>query len=218
MKTQITKYNEYKICSGNTPKNIINRQTTAFVGNIVASKTPFIDKVLNNKLAQKSFKLADFSPHIFNLSIMGLIGVILRPASIFVVPGAKKEDKQYAMAKSIVGSVVVIASHLALCIPLAKAIKKLGVEAEAKPHLSNFPKINSPRFEAFNYFVNNGFAMFLTVALSMLTVKAITTIMNKILPTKNKKPKGNNFDVSKGEVSVQNTFTDVAKDKEHRKL
>lgn len=185
MKTQIIKYTSYKKGPVDSFKNIkMDLQPPSFAANLPVKKTPFTDKLLKNKFMQKLFNLASLNPHAFNLTIMAVMAIMLRPATILIVPGAKKEDKQYAAGKSVVSSVISTTAQLALCIPLAKTIEKLAREAEVKPHLSNFPKIKTPRFEAFNYLVNNGFAIILTVASSMVMAKAVAKIMNKILPTK----------------------------------
>lgn len=190
MKIQKIQCENYKKCQADFNNYGKKIQTTlSFAANLPVKKTPFTDKLLKNKFVQKIFNLASLNPHAFNLTIMAVTAILLRPATILIVPGAKKEDKQYAAGKSIISSTLTITTQLALCIPLAKSIEKLAKEAEIKPHLSKFPKINTPRFEAFNYLVNNGFAVVLTVASAMVMSKAVAKIMNKILPDKNRKPK-----------------------------
>lgn len=194
MKIQTIKYNHYKSCQANLSKcGTQNQSAPAFAANLPAkttfSKTLFTDKLLKNKFVQKLLNLASLNPHAFNLTIMAVMAILLRPATILIVPGAKKEDKQYAAGKSVVSSVISTTAQLALCIPLAKSIEKLAREAESKPHFSNFPKVKTPRFEAFNYLINNGFAVLLTVASAMVMSKAVAKVMNKILPDKNKEPK-----------------------------
>lgn len=185
MKIKTIKYNHYKSCQANLNKGSNpNQSAPSFAANLPVKKTPFTDKLLKNKLVQKLFNLASLNPHAFNLTIMAVMAILLRPATILIVPGAKKEDKQYAAGKSVVSSVISTMTQLALCIPLAKSIEKLAKEAESKPHLSNFPKIKTPKFDAFNYLVNNGFAIILTVVSSIVMAKAVAKIMNKILPKK----------------------------------
>lgn len=193
MKIQTIQCENYKKCQANLGKdgkmNQSNKLALSFAANLPKANMPFTDKLLKSKFVQKLLNLASLNPHAFHLVIMAFMAILLRPATILIVPGAKKEDKQYAAGKSIVSSVISTTSQLALCIPLAKLIEKLAREAEIKPHLSNFPKINTKRFEAFSYLINNGFAVGLTLVSALVMSKAVAKIMNKILPDKKKESK-----------------------------
>lgn len=173
----ITSFGNY---SGDSHENKMNPSSVSFAADLPSEKTPIIDRILKNKLSQKLFNLASKNPHAFNLAAIGLMGIILRPVGILVIPGAKKEDKEYAAAKSGIGTVIMIAAQLAFCIPLAMAIEKLAKEALKNPNISNFPKIKTPKFEAFNYFVNNGFSMILAIFISMIVAKTLTIVMKKV--------------------------------------
>lgn len=151
--------------------------------------TKFIDGILKNKLAKKLFNLASLNPHAFNLTAMAIMGIFLRPATILVFPGAKKEDKQYAAGKSVISSTITTVTQIALCIPLGKSIEKLAKAAEKQVGKTDFPKFKTKKFEAYNYLINNGFAVILSVVSSMIMAEAVTRIMNKILPNNKKTQK-----------------------------
>lgn len=159
-----------------------------FEGNFAVKKETAIDNILKAKFAQKLFKIANDNPHVFNLITIGTLGMTLRPATLLVVPGAEKEDKQYVAAKSIVGTALLIASELLVCIPLGKTIDKLGKAAETNPKLS-IPKFGTKQFKAYSFLVNNAVGLALTLALSsFLTVKLTAKIMNKLFPSTDKNP------------------------------
>lgn len=205
MKIQTVKQLEYINHSGDSCKNKINPSSVSFAADLPAEKTPFIDKILKNKFSQKLFNLASKNPHAFNLTAIGLMGILLRPVGILVIPGAKKEDKQYAAAKSSIGTVITVCAQLAFCIPLALLIEKLAKEALKNPSASNFPQIKTPKFEAFNYFVNNGFSMILAVFISMLVAKTLTVVMKKFAPEKDENSIAvNNFGNKKSNSAANN--------------
>jgi len=107
-----------------------------------------------------------------------------------VVPGSSKEDKKYAAGKSIISSAIANTSRVVLCLPLALSVAKLGKEAAQKAGETKFPKIGTPKFESFNYLVNNGFSVILAIATSALMVTTVAKVMNKLMPP----PKNKNQD------------------------
>lgn len=208
MKAQIVNCNRYRTNTDNLYKSKQQPSSINFEGGLPASKTPVIDWILTNKTAQKLFNLASMNPHTFNLTVMALMGIAIRPATILVFPGAKKEDKQYAAGKSVISSIITTISQAALCIPLAKTIEKFAKEAEKSPKIVHIPKISSKEFAPFNYLINNGFAVILTVVSSMIMAEAVTKIMNKILPNKKNSPTKFDFSLAKINDSTPKAFKD----------
>lgn len=177
------KYPEYKIIPSKIPMR--NLQSIGFEGNLPVKKSSSLDKIINNSFAQELFKLAQKNPHVFNLINLSIFGMALRPATVLAVPGAEKEDKQYVAAKSLIGTALIVVSELIVCIPLGKSIEKLGKAAETNPKIL-FPKINSPKYDAYNFFISHAVGLVLTLALSsFLTVRLTTKIMNKLFQQKN---------------------------------
>lgn len=149
----------------------------------------YIDKFLKSKSGLKILKLADINPTLFSLGIATAVSTTLRPATLMVVPGAKKEDKKYASVKSIISAFVTLATQGLIFYPLGVAMKKLGEKAENAPKSTKFPyKIKTPKFEACNYFLNNALGFFVTIAATLVMVKVVGAIMNKIMPPKNDTP------------------------------
>lgn len=141
MNVQIVKHYKYNAHSNPSLKNGQVKQSLNFNGKALTNDTIFIDKILKNKYSQKLFNLASMNPHTFNLTVMALMGITLRPATIMVIPGAEKEDKQYAAGKSIISAIITTTTQAALCIPLAKTIEKYAIEAHKNPAISNFPRV-----------------------------------------------------------------------------
>lgn len=151
----------------------------------------YIDKFLKSKGGLKILKLADINPTLFSLGIATAVSTTLRPATLMVVPGAKKEDKKYAAIKSIISAIVTLATQGLIFYPLGVAMKKLGEKADSAPKSTTFPyKIKTPKFEACNYFLNNALGFFVTIAATLVMVKVVGAIMNKIMPPKNEAKKG----------------------------
>lgn len=146
----------------------------------------YIDKFLKSKGGLKILQLADINPTLFSLGIATAVSTTLRPATLMVVPGAKKEDKKYASVKSIISAIITLATQGLVFYPLGVAMKKLGEKADTAPKLTKFPyKIKTLKFEACNYFLNNSLGFFVTIATTLIMVKVVGAIMNKIMPPKN---------------------------------
>lgn len=188
MKLKAIKYPEYSKSTPNMPKK--NVSSIGFEGNSAVSKTPRIDRILKKGYVQKLFKIAQQNPHAFNLINLAALGIVLRPATVLMIPGAEKEDKQYVAAKSLIGTVLIVASQLLISIPLGNVIERLG-KAAAKNDKIPFFKFGSKKFDAYNFLISNAVGLAVTLASSsFLTVKLTTKIMNKLLPQKSNLNKG----------------------------
>lgn len=153
-----------------------------------APESKAINSILNNKSAQWVFKFAKKNPFGFNILALALSCIILRPATIMVLPGQKKDDKQYLAGKSIIASVIIDIARLAFCLPLAKALDYMGEKAKELPKLK-FPKAGTKEFDMFNFGVNNALSVVLQVGTAALMTLAIPKVMSKILTPPEQKPK-----------------------------
>jgi hypothetical protein len=182
------KYPEYSMNNPKIPSK--NASRIGFEGSF-AAKPDTVDKVLKSNFAQKLFEIADNNSHVFNLINLAIYGMALRPATLLTVPGAEKEDKQYVAAKSLIGTTLIVASELLICIPLGAGINKLGKMAKQNPEIK-FPVKGSKQFKAYSFLINNVVGLVLTLALSsFLTVRLTTKIMNKLFPPKDSKANKN---------------------------
>jgi len=190
MKININNTNPKQLNYKSNNKNNKNSFNNVSFKSAPPKHSPIIDKLLKNKFTQRLFKLADINPFAFNIVALATTCIILRPATIMVVPGSSKEDKKYAAGKSIISSAIANTSRVVLCLPLALSVAKLGKEAAQKAGETKFPKIGTPKFESFNYLVNNGFSVILAIATSALMVTTVAKVMNKLMPP----PKNKNQD------------------------
>jgi len=159
-------------------------EKTNFTGNVNGTDKA-IDSFLMSKGGQKILKFASLNPTFFSLALMTALATTLRPATIMVVPGAKKEDKKYAAMKSIISASITLVTQGLIFYPLGKAMEKAGEKAKNAPNSTKFPHpIKTPKFQAFNYFTNNGVAFFTMIAASLVMVKVVAKVMNKIMPSK----------------------------------
>lgn len=173
--------------------NRVKNSTPVNFGMAANKADRFIDKFLKSKTGLKILKMADINPTLFALGIGTAVSVTLRPATLLVVPGAKKEDKKYAAIKSIISAFITLATQGLIFYPLGLAMKNLGEKAKEAPQTTKFPyKIKTPKFEACNFFLNNGLGFFVTIAATLVMVKVVGAIMNKIMPPKNESKKGGN--------------------------
>lgn len=185
MKVRAIQYPEYQIKTSNMPTK--NTSNIGFEGLSTAKKNGMVDWVLKNKYAQKLFGIADKNPHVLNVICIGVLGTTLRPATLLAVPGAEKEDKQYVAAKSIIGTILFVASQLLISLPLGKGLKELGKTAVKNPQ-SKFYKYSPKKMEAYSFLISNAVGLVLSLfSSSFLTVKLTTKIMNKLFSQRHAK-------------------------------
>lgn len=175
---------------------VVNTQNRMFL--VQAGKTPVfsaapdskvINNILNKKSAQWVFKFASENQFGFNILALALSCIIMRPATIMVLPGQKKDDKQYLAAKSIIASVIIDIARFAFCLPLAKALVKNGLKAKQHPDKINFPAKDTKEYNAFKFAANNGLSIVLQIGTAALMTLAIPKVMEKILPPPEQKQK-----------------------------
>lgn len=171
-----------------------NPQRIGFEGNPVASETPRIDRILQKPFVQDIFKKASNNSHLIQVLSIGVLGLALRPATLLVIPGAEKKDKQYVATKSIIGTALLVATQLLITIPLGKSLDKLAEIAKKNPK-SAFNSYTPKQLKAYNFLISSVVGLVLTFATSSyLTVKLTTQIMTKLFPQKEEsntqKPKG----------------------------
>lgn len=160
----------------------INSDKVRFTG--LSKKFINNEKFLNLLISEKTNKIINYAeknPSMFNFITGAILATTFRPVAILIVPGAKKEDKQYAAAKSAISALVSIIMQGIIYIPLANSIEKLGKTVKDRPEV-NFPKINTPEFKAFNFLFNIGISALLTPITMGITFKALGAFMNKFFP------------------------------------
>ena len=111
----------------------------------LAQKVP--ESLLKNSFFHKALRMVENNTSLFIASFVLVLLTTLRPLATLAVPGAKKEDKQYAAAKSITSGIINFAMSALVYIPLAMLISRLGNSAkfaqQAKEALNLFKKAAS---------------------------------------------------------------------------
>jgi hypothetical protein len=149
----------------------------------LAKKVP--DAFHKSGVLHKILELAGSNPTFFEVAFATTLMTTIRPLTVLAVPGAKKEDKQYAAVKSICSAVSSFALTALLYIPLAAVMKNLG---NGKLPGFPFPK-DSNQFKAFNHYFNYGSRFILAPLEAMILFKMIPPIMNKLFPNRKKSGK-----------------------------
>jgi hypothetical protein len=147
----------------------------------LAQKVP--DAVHRSGILHKILRLAGDNPTFFEVAFATTIMTTLRPITILAVPGAKKEDKQYAAVKAVCSATAALALTALLYIPLGAVMKRLG-KSPAFPF-----KEGTEAFKAFNHYLNYGSKFLIAPLEAMLLFKLIPPIMHKVFPERKKSGK-----------------------------
>lgn len=131
----------------------------------------------------ESLKLADKNAALFKAVAGAIIAVFLRPIGIFAVPGAKKEDKQYAAVKSGVSAIIGTTLFATIFYPLGKKIENLAKNHE----IAKFPfKFGSKSYDIFNYLATMGTHFLIVPFSAFIVVKAVQEVVDFLFPTTGK--------------------------------
>lgn len=84
------------------------------------------------KTAAMASKKTDNNPALFEAFIGCVFASILRPITIWTLPGAKKEDKKYAATKAFLSGVLYLAFSAVFYFPFAKVVNKIVNEGIKK--------------------------------------------------------------------------------------
>jgi len=117
----------------------------------------------------------------------------LRPVTIFATPGVKKENKEYASAKSIASGLLGFAVMASVSMPIAKAIKKINVNPAKylKPETIKNLKdgeelVKSKAYETATRFFKLGNDFVCAIPKAILTCAFIPPIMKYLFPKSDK--------------------------------
>jgi hypothetical protein len=150
-----------------------------------------IDNIFNNKFFQWLLEKAENNASLFAAFVVLIASTTARPFGIAVVPGAKKEDKNYAIAKSVATGVVSFGFAYAVFNPIEKAIKKFGKELEKITNKVPF-KANSEELQIFNHMVNQGTHFITAPLVAFLMIATISPVVNYLFKKEKKSINANN--------------------------
>lgn len=183
--------NNYSECLGQpaASKQLLQgRDRVSFNGitDKIAQKTA--DAIANSQILQTFLKTAEKNASYFDALVSLGIVATLRPFAIMAVPGAKKEDKQVASAKSVASGIVGLIFAAMVYLPLARSMEKLATVAlRTAAKSGTFPyKLGTREYDAFNYLINFGSGFILAPLEAFILFKSIPPIINRIFPNKDK--------------------------------
>ena len=147
------------------------------------------NKLANSDIFKKGLELAADNGALFAAGIALATTTLLRPWAIFATPGVKKENKEYACAKSIASGAIGFGVMAAISTPIAQAMKKINanpqkyMKAETIKHLSDGANlIKSKKYELASQVFKLGADFVSAIPKAMLTCALIPPIMMALFP------------------------------------
>ena len=119
----VKKSENWTACA-NQNKNV-NKTANISFGGFFSEKN-----LINSKILKKGLEFASDNGALFASGIALATTVLLRPMAIFATPGVKKENKEYACAKSIASGSIGFGILALISTPIAQAIKKINKNPE----------------------------------------------------------------------------------------
>ena len=149
-----------------------------------------------SNLFKKSLEFASDNGALFAAGIALFTTTILRPITIFATPGVKKENKEYASAKSISSGIIGFGIMAALSTPIATAIKKINnnpakylKEATIKNLSEGKTLLKSKKYKFATQLFKLGTDFVTAIPKAVLTCALIPPIMMFLFPKKQKNSK-----------------------------
>lgn len=152
-----------------------------------APESKAINWILKKGMTQSLIKFASDNAFGFKVLALAVACIIMRPITVMLMPGQKKEDKQYLAAKSLIAATIADVARLTFILPLGMSLKWMGNKAKAAPGKIKFPASETNEFHAFNFAVSEGFGFLLQIGTATLLAMTLPKVMSKILSSNKKK-------------------------------
>ena len=157
-----------------------------------------VQKLYKSNLFKKGLEFASDNGALFAAGIALLTTTVLRPITIFATPGVKKENKEYASAKSISSGIIGFAIMAAFSTPIATAIKKINKnpakylkEETIKTLSEGKTLLKSKKYKFSTQLFKLGTDFVTAIPKAVLTCALIPPIMLFLFP---QKQKNNNYE------------------------
>ena len=169
-------------------RNKKNYSTPSFKGGVVPGKA-FLTSLI--KFCEKT----DHNPALAQAVIGTIFASILRPVTILSIPGAKKEDKQYAAGKALISGVLGLVFSAIFYLPLSmivnkalkgginKTIKLLNGNKETKKLIFPFSQ-KSLEADAFKFLIKYGSSFVVGAIDAFVLFKLLHPVVHKIFGNK----------------------------------
>jgi len=150
-------------------------------------------KIYKSNLLKKGLEFASDNGALFAAGVALGTTVLLRPFAIFATPGVKKENKEYACAKSIASGVIGFGVMALLSTPIAQAIKKINnnpakfLKKETIKALSSGKELTkSAKYKLSTQLFKIGADFISAIPKALLTCALIPPIMLLLFPKRDK--------------------------------
>lgn len=183
----LKKENE-RVCASNQNKNVNKSANVSFGGFFNTQK------LCTNKIFKKSLEFASDNGALFSAGFALFTATLLRPAAIFATPGVKKENKEYACAKSISSGIIGFLVMAAVSSPIASAVKKINQnpskylkEKTIKALDDGKDLIKSAKYDKATQIFKLGSDFVCAIPKAMLTCALIPPLMSWLFPKRSEK-------------------------------
>ncbi len=154
----------------------------------------FKGSVYNSRLLKNSLLFASNNSALFCATTSLILSTVARPLAIMSTPKTDKENKKYAVAKSISSSIVGYLLMFLISEPISKAVKNIDMSPEKylnKQTIQNLQKgsaslSGSKKYQFATQLFKLGLGLFIAIPKSTLTSYLIPKIVKK-LPKEEKK-------------------------------
>ncbi|MCR4881910.1 MAG: hypothetical protein K6A44_08180 [bacterium] len=154
------------------------------------------NRLANSNIFKRGLEFAADNGALFAAGIALATTTLLRPWAIFATPGVKKENKEYACAKSIASGAIGFGVMAAISTPIAQAIKKIDanpekyLNAETIKNLSSGTNlVKSKKYGLATQLFKLGADFISAIPKALLTCALIPPIMMALFPKR--KPSDN---------------------------
>ena len=173
------------VCAANQNKSVNKSANITFGG------------FFNSNTFKKGLEFASDNGALFAAGIALATTTLLRPVAIFATPGVKKENKEYACAKSISSGAIGFGILAILSTPIAQAIKKINnnpakylKEATIKNLSDGADLIKSSKYRFSTHMFKLGADFISAIPKALLTCALIPPIMSVLFPKRKEQNNG----------------------------
>jgi len=171
--------NENESVSASNQNKSVNKSAKVCFGGFFNTQ-----KLYTSKLLKRGLEFASDNGALFSSGFALFTATLMRPAAIFATPGVKKENKEYACAKSISSGVIGFLIMAAVSSPIATAVKKINKnpqkylkEATIKALSDGVDLVKSKKYDKATQLFKLGSDFVCAIPKAMLTCALIPPLM-----------------------------------------
>lgn len=179
----------------------------------MAKVSGIMDKIFSGKAVKRTVKFASDNPALFASATTFGLSAVVRPISIMAAPKTDRNDKKYAISKSLTSSAVGLGLTYAVSKPIEKAIKNIDkspemfLKSDTIKNLkgNSFNLAKSQKYLFATQFFKTSVGFLTALPKSALTCAILPFVANKLDKKSDKVSFGGKNPLSKGIGSIMNT-------------